>query len=86
MIKIELFMIENCKMVKDLKFMELKYVSLLICFDFIKNAEKIRKEVEGINKDIVKNRKSRYNSNVIVDKCKICDNAAEETHHIYRKS
>ena len=34
------------------------------------------------NKDIVKNRKSRYNSNVIVDKCKICDKDAEETHHI----
>jgi len=56
--------------------------SLDMPLDFMKNAEKIRKEVEGINKDIVKNRKSRYNSNVIVDKCKICDNAAEETHHI----
>ena len=51
-------------------------------FDFMKNAERIRKEVDGINKDIVKNRKSRYNSNVIVDKCKICDKDAEETHHI----
>lgn len=56
--------------------------SLDMPLDFMKNAEKIRKEVEGINKDIVKNRKSRYNSNVIVDKCKICDNTAEETHHI----
>ena len=56
--------------------------SLDMPLDFMKNAEKIRKEVEGINKDIVKNRKSRYNSNVIIDKCKICDNAAEETHHI----
>jgi len=56
--------------------------SLDMPLDFMKNAEKIRKEVEGINKDIVKNRKSRYNSNVIVDKCKICDNVAEETHHI----
>lgn len=56
--------------------------SLDMPLDFMKNAEKIRKEVECINKDIVKNRKSRYNSNVIIDKCKICDNAAEETHHI----
>ena len=56
--------------------------SLDMPFDFMKNAEKIRKEVDGINKDIVKNRKSRYNSNVIVDKCKICDKDAEETHHI----
>lgn len=56
--------------------------SLDMPLDFMKNAEKIRKEVDGINKDIVKNRKSRYNSNVIIDKCKICDNTAEETHHI----
>ena len=56
--------------------------SLDMPLDFMKNAEKIRKEVDGINKDIVKNRKSRYNSNVIVDKCKICNNTAEETHHI----
>jgi DNA mismatch repair protein MutS len=56
--------------------------SLDMPFDFMKNAERIRKEVDGINKDIVKNKKSRYNSNVIVDKCKICDKDAEETHHI----
>lgn len=56
--------------------------SLDMPLDFMKNAEKIRKEVEGINKDIIKNKKSRYNQSVIVDKCKICDNVAEETHHI----
>tara|TARA_B100000795_G_C22805535_1_gene444623 strand:+ start:2052 stop:4877 length:2826 start_codon:yes stop_codon:yes gene_type:complete len=56
--------------------------SLDMPLDFMKNAEKIRKEVEGISKDIVKNKKSRYNQKVIVDKCKICDGVAEETHHI----
>lgn len=56
--------------------------SLDMPLDFMKNAEIIRKEVEGINKDIVKNKKSRYNQGVFVDKCKICDNVAEETHHI----
>ena len=50
--------------------------------EFMKLAESIRKEVENINADILKKKKSRYNKKVIIDKCKICNNNAEETHHI----
>ncbi len=50
--------------------------------EFMKLAESIRKEVENINADILKKKKSRYNKKVIIDKCKICNSNAEETHHI----
>ncbi len=51
--------------------------------DFMKNAEKNRKEVEGINNNIVNKKNSRYNSKIIIDMCNICNkNKAEETHHI----
>lgn len=56
--------------------------SLDMPFEFMKNAEKFRKEVEGIKDELVKNKKSRYNKKVFVDDCKICGNTAEETHHI----
>ena len=56
--------------------------SLDMPYDFMKNAEKFRKEVEGINKDLVKNKKSHYNKKIIINNCKICDKQAEETHHI----
>ena len=51
--------------------------------DFMKNAERNRKEVEGINNNIVNKKNSRYNSKIIIDMCNICNkNKAEETHHI----
>jgi len=56
--------------------------SLDMPYDFMKNAEKFRKEVEGINKELIKNKKSHYNKKVIINNCKICDKKAEETHHI----
>jgi DNA mismatch repair protein MutS len=56
--------------------------SLDMPFDFMKNAEKYRKEVEGISSELVKNKKSRYNKKVVIDDCKICGMVAEETHHI----
>jgi DNA mismatch repair protein MutS len=52
-------------------------------FDFMKNAELNRKEVEGINNNILNKKSSRYNSKIIIDMCNICNkNRAEETHHI----
>jgi len=56
--------------------------SLDMPYDFMKNAEKFRKEVEGINIDLVKNKKCHYNKKVLINNCKICDKKAEETHHI----
>jgi DNA mismatch repair protein MutS len=51
--------------------------------DFMKNAELNRKEVEGINNNILNKKSSRYNSKIIIDMCNICNkNKAEETHHI----
>ena len=51
--------------------------------DFMKNAEKNRKEVEGINCNIINKKNSRYNSKITIDMCNICNkNKAEETHHI----
>ena len=50
--------------------------------DFMKMATNIRHEIMG-TKYLLKNKKSKYNSKVIMDKCKICNkNNATETHHI----
>ena len=50
--------------------------------DFIKLANTIRQEILGIN-IILKNKKSKYNSKLIIDKCNICKSEdATETHHI----
>jgi DNA mismatch repair protein MutS len=51
--------------------------------DFMKNAELNRKEIIGINGNIINKKSSRYNSKIIIDMCNICNkNKAEETHHI----
>ena len=51
--------------------------------DFMKNAELNRKEIVGINSNIINKKSSRYNSKIIIDMCNICNkNKAEETHHI----
>ena len=50
--------------------------------DFIKLATTIRQEILGIN-ILLKNKKSKYNSKLIIDKCNICKSKdATETHHI----
>jgi len=50
--------------------------------DFIKTADSIRRNLSHIGTTILDYNKSRYNSKVIVDKCEICDESAEDTHHI----
>ena len=47
--------------------------------EFVDLAKKIKNKIENKDNNI---RTSIYNKNIIVDKCKICDNKAEETHHI----
>ena len=54
--------------------------------DFMKNAEIIRKEVQGLNQMLIMNKKSRYNSNVLMDKCGVCGEPAIDTHHIKYQS
>jgi DNA mismatch repair protein MutS len=57
--------------------------SLDMPIDFMKNAELNRKEVEGINSNIINKKSSRYNSKIVIDMCDICNkNKADETHHI----
>jgi len=50
---------------------------------FMKNAEIVKKELQGLNTNIINLKNSNYNSNYIIDICKICNkNKATETHHI----
>jgi len=60
---------------------------------FLKNAEKIRKQIMDISTNLIEPKKSRYNSNVIVSECSVCgftpskDEKPLETHHIiYQKT
>jgi len=51
--------------------------------DFLNLATEIRQEVLGIEQ-IIKFKKSKYNSNLIIDKCNLCKKEdAIETHHIH---
>jgi len=57
--------------------------SLDMPLDFMKNAEKIRKEIQGINTSIVNTKISNYNSKIFIDTCQVCNiNKGTETHHI----
>ena len=57
--------------------------SLDLDSDFLKLANEIRQEVLGIEK-LLNFKKSKYNANLIVDKCNICKSEdATETHHIH---
>ena len=57
--------------------------SLDLDSDFLNLANEIRQEVLGIEK-LIKFKKSKYNANLIVDKCNICKSEdATETHHIH---
>ena len=49
--------------------------------EFIQLADTIRKDILQID-NIINNKKSQYNQDVIIDICKICGNKAEEVHHI----
>jgi DNA mismatch repair protein MutS len=54
---------------------------------FMNNAEKIRKELLGINEKLIETKKSNYNSLLYMDICQICNkNKSEETHHINYQS
>ena len=55
--------------------------------DFLELANRIRKREAGENETLLGDEnKSHYNNRVYIDICAICDNKAEETHHIkYQK-
>ena len=50
--------------------------------EFVRVAERIRRFVTTGRSGMVSTRRSRYNSQVIVDACGICSRPAAETHHI----
>jgi DNA mismatch repair protein MutS len=57
--------------------------SLDMPLEFMKNAEMVRKEIEGINNYLINTKQSYYNSNIYMDMCEVCKkNRANETHHI----
>jgi DNA mismatch repair protein MutS len=57
--------------------------SLDMPLNFMKNAEQIRKELQGINTNIVNTKISNYNSKIFIDICQVCNkNKGTETHHI----
>jgi DNA mismatch repair protein MutS len=57
--------------------------SLDMPIEFMKNAEFVRKEIEGINNYFINTKQSYYNSKIYMDLCEVCKkNKAFETHHI----
>ena len=55
--------------------------------DFLLNAEKIRKQIQGLDHFIINLNKSNYNNNIFMDKCPICGDNVVDTHHIdYQKN
>lgn len=50
---------------------------------FLKNAERIRKSVQGLSTNLLEPKPSRYQSNTYMATCELCGlNPATETHHI----
>jgi DNA mismatch repair protein MutS len=55
--------------------------------NFMINAEKIRKELLGINDLLLETKKSNYNTMIYMDICQICQkNKSQDTHHINYQS
>lgn len=50
--------------------------------EFLEIAHSVRCNIENKPVEYVTTKKSRYNSNIIVQECKICNKPATETHHI----
>lgn len=50
--------------------------------DFIEMADAIRREILELSKELLPVHKSKYNAKVIVNDCEVCDQKAEDVHHI----
>jgi DNA mismatch repair protein MutS len=51
--------------------------------DFMKNAEIVRKEITGLDVNLMNTKKSNYKSSIFMDICQVCnEKPAKETHHI----
>ena len=60
--------------------------SLDMPINFMKSAENVRKEIDGLDIMLLKPIQSKYNKEVFMDICKICGNKAQDTHHIEYQS
>lgn len=49
---------------------------------FLETANNIRKKIMGIDNSLLNGKKSNYNSEVYINRCKICNEIAEDVHHI----
>ena len=50
--------------------------------DFINDANEIRKNLKNISNHIINTKVSKYNSDVYINKCGICNKNADDVHHI----
>ena len=60
--------------------------SLNMPSNFMKTAEDIRKEINGLNSLIVNSVSSKYNNELYMTECNICGRKAHDTHHIKYQS
>ena len=49
---------------------------------FIKVADEIRRNIMNIDKFLISDKKSKYNSKVFINRCILCNEKTEEVHHI----
>ena len=50
--------------------------------EFISLARNVQMEISDINKTLVNDKKSNYNSDILMDICQVCKGKSEHTHHI----
>tara|TARA_E500000178_G_scaffold347556_2_gene401075 strand:- start:736 stop:3813 length:3078 start_codon:yes stop_codon:yes gene_type:complete len=50
--------------------------------DFISLARNVQMEISDINSTLLNEKSSNYNNELVMDKCQICKNKSEHTHHI----
>ena len=50
--------------------------------DFLEKANSIRKKIMGIDTTVLENKQSKYNNQLFVDRCMVCNEKAEDVHHI----
>lgn len=60
--------------------------SLDMPVDFMKTAESIRKEIRGYSNLMTSPKRSKYNNDVYMSVCAICNAEADDTHHINYQS
>ena len=56
--------------------------SLNLGDDFISLARNVQMEISDINSKLLNDKSSNYNNELVMDKCQICKNKSEHTHHI----